>query len=53
MKVRCISLLTAIVFFAVCDAQQLPQQPHAEAPLQIPNPHYVTIDESIVVDAPA
>ncbi len=49
MRVRRIGLLTAIVLFAAaCDAQQRP----AEAPLQIPNPHYVTISESIVVDAP-
>jgi hypothetical protein len=49
MRVRRIGLLTAIVLLAAaCDAQQRP----AEAPLQIPNPHYVTISESIVVDAP-
>ena len=49
MRVRCVGLVTAIVLLAAaCDAQQRP----AEAPLQIPNPHYVTIDESIVVDAP-
>jgi hypothetical protein len=48
MRVRW-SLLTALVLLAAaCNAQQRP----AEAPLQIPNPHYVTIDESIVVHAP-
>ena len=49
LRVCCIGLLTEIVFFvALRDEQQRP----AETPLQIPNPHYVTIDESIVVDAP-
>jgi hypothetical protein len=49
MRIRSIGLLTAIVFLvAACAAQQ----PQAEAPLQIPNPHYVTINESIDVDAP-
>jgi hypothetical protein len=49
MRVRRIGLITAIVLLAAaCDAQQSP----AEAPLQIPNPHYVTINESIVVAAP-
>jgi len=42
-------LLTAhVLLAAACNAQQHP----VEAPLQIPNPHYVMIDESIVVDAP-
>jgi hypothetical protein len=41
-------LVVAVSLAAARDAQQ-----HlAEAPLQIPNPHYVTINESIVVDAP-
>ena len=49
MRICCIGLLTAFVLFAAaCDAQQDPP----EAPLQIPNPHYVTFSESIVVDAP-
>ena len=44
-----IGLLATIVFLtAACKAQQ----PAAEAPLQIPNPHYVVVTESIVVDAP-
>jgi hypothetical protein len=47
MSVRSIGLLTAIVLLAVSgDAQQRP----AEAPLQILNPHYATVSESIVVD---
>ena len=49
MRVRRIGLITAIVLIAAaCIAQQSP----ADAPLQIPNPHYVPINESIVVDAP-
>jgi len=49
LRVRRIGRLTAIVLLAAtCDAQQRP----VEAPLQILNPHYVTISESIVVDAP-
>jgi hypothetical protein len=44
-----IGLLTAAVLLgAAWGAQQGP----AQAPLQIPNPHYATINESIVVDAP-
>ena len=41
-------LAVAVSLAATCDAQQTP----ADTPLQIPNPHYVTINESIVVDAP-
>jgi len=41
-------LTTSILFAAVCPAQRGP----AEAPFQIPNPHYVTVTESIEVDAP-
>lgn len=49
MRVRCIGPLIALALLvAACDAQLRP----AEAPLQIPNPHYVTVDESIVIDAP-
>jgi Polyketide cyclase / dehydrase and lipid transport len=44
-----IGLLTTIVFLT---AAQGAQQGPAEAPLQIPNPHYATMTESIVVDAP-
>ena len=43
----------AILFLALAGAtSQSPAQPRAEIPLQIPNPHYATIEESIVVDAP-
>jgi Polyketide cyclase / dehydrase and lipid transport len=48
MRVRCVGLLTVALLAAACVAQQRP----AETPLPIPNPHYVTINESIVVDAP-
>lgn len=49
MKLRLVGLLTALVILAAaCKAQQRP----AEAPLQIPNPHYATMSESIIVDAP-
>jgi hypothetical protein len=49
MEVRGIRLLTAVVLLAAgCAAQPGP----AEAPPQIPNPHYVTVNESILVDAP-
>ncbi|MFC5865347.1 SRPBCC family protein [Acidicapsa dinghuensis] len=49
MTILQIDLLRTIVFLA---AAQGVQQGPAEAPLQIPNPHYATIEESIVVDAP-
>src|SRR6266851_1843340 len=49
MRILQIVLLTTIVLLtAGSNAQQVP----AEAPLQIPNPHYATMTESIVVDAP-
>lgn len=49
MRVRCVGLLTALALLAVvCGAQQRA----TEAPLQIPNPHYVTISESIIVETP-
>ncbi len=49
MKMQCIDLLTVIILLvAPCRAQQLP----AESPLQIPNPRYATVEESIVIDAP-
>ena len=47
-----IGLLTAIVLFAAAFERLRPAQTQEEVPLQIPNPHYVTINESIVVDAP-
>ena len=52
MKGFYIGLLTAIVLFAVAFERLHPAQSQAEAPLQIPNPHYVTINESITIDAP-
>ena len=49
MRILQIGLLTAALFLAAAwGAQQGP----AGAPLQIPNPHYATINESIFVDAP-
>jgi Polyketide cyclase / dehydrase and lipid transport len=39
---------TTVLLTAVCCAQQEP----AEIPLQIPNPHYIVVAESIVIDAP-
>ena len=49
MSILRIGLLGTIVFLAAaCTAQQGP----AAAPLQIPNPHYVTLNESIVIGAP-
>jgi hypothetical protein len=41
-------LATSVLIAAACTAQRGP----AEASLQIPNPHYVTVTESIEVDAP-
>ncbi len=49
MRILQSSLLAVVVSLAAaCDAQQTP----ADTPLQIPNPHYVTLNESILVDAP-
>jgi hypothetical protein len=49
MRILQISLLAAAVSLApACDAQQGP----AETSLQIPNPHYATVSQSILVDAP-
>ena len=53
MRIRYLHQLFATVFLAIVGAAaQTPTQPRAETPLQIPNPHYATIEESIVVDAP-
>ena len=53
MRIRYLGQLFAILFLAIAGAAaQNPAQPRAEIPLQIPNPHYATIEESIVVDAP-
>ncbi len=49
MKGRYTGLLAAIMFLAAAsEAQQRP----AEIPLQVPNPQYAAIDESIIVNAP-
>ena len=49
MRILQISLLAAAASLAAaCDAQQKP----AEVPLQVPNPDYTMISESIVVNAP-
>src|SRR5258708_6356602 len=54
MRLRCISLLGAVVLFSAAFSESHGSaQNQAQAPLQIPNPHYVTVNESIVVDAPA
>ncbi len=47
MRARCISLAAVIVLFA---AASHAQQSSAEIPLQVPNPHYASINESIVVN---
>ena len=53
MTSRCIGRLGAVVLFgAVCAGQYGSGQTQAQPPLQIPNPHYVTIDESVIVNAP-
>jgi len=52
MRFRYIDLLTAIVLLAAAFERLSPAQTQAEAPLQILNPHYVTMNESIVVNAP-
>src|SRR5271163_445417 len=49
MKILQIGLLRTIVFLAGAHGGQ---QGPADVPLQIPNPHYATMTESIVVDAP-
>ncbi len=49
MRILQAGVLGTIVFLAAAyGAQQGP----AEAPLQIPNPHYIVVTESIVVDVP-
>ena len=52
MRFFYIGLLSAIVLFTAVLEGLSPAQTQAEAPLQITNPHYVTINESLVVDAP-
>ncbi len=53
MAFRFIGLLGALVLFNLATVQQhdVPQTT-AHTPLQIPNPHYIAINESIVVNAP-
>jgi hypothetical protein len=52
------SLLSLLVLANSAHAEQTPPSPHgetppqAQAPLRLPNPHYATISESIVVNAP-
>ena len=49
MSIRCMALLTATLLFSTAGrAQQRP----ADIPLQIPNPHYIVLEESIDVHAP-
>jgi hypothetical protein len=49
MRILQIGMLTTIVLLtAAYGAQQIP----GDAPLQIPSPHYATMTESIVIDAP-
>ena len=49
MKILQIGILSTIVLLAAAYAAQ---QSPGDAPLQIPNPHYATMTESIVIDAP-
>ena len=49
MRIRCIGLIISITLLAAaCGAEQ----PAVETPLQIPNPHYIVVSDSVVVDAP-
>ena len=53
MIIRCGSCLGVVVLFSALYAgQHGSAQTQAQAPLQIPNPHYVTITESTIVNAP-
>ena len=53
MRSRSLGQLFAILLLAVASAAfKSPAQARTEVALQIPNPQYVTIEESIVVDAP-
>ena len=50
---RCFGLLGVVVLVSPAYAEPQGSGPtRAEAPLQIPNPHYITVNESIVVNAP-
>jgi hypothetical protein len=47
---RCTGLLGVVALLIPTYAQQQDSaQTHTQVPLQIPNPHYVTVEESIVV----
>jgi hypothetical protein len=53
MVIRCAVLLSVVILLSPAFAeQQSSPLPREQAPLQIPNPHYVTISESVVVNAP-
>jgi Polyketide cyclase / dehydrase and lipid transport len=50
---RCNGRLGAVVLFSALYAgQRSLAQTQAQVPLQVPNPHYVTINESTIVNAP-
>jgi len=53
MTFRCSGRLGAVVLFSALYAgQRGSAQTQAQAPLQILNPHYVTVNESTIVNAP-
>ncbi len=53
MTFRCIDSLGAVVLFSSLYAgQHCSAQTQKQVPLQVPNPHYVTINESTIVNAP-
>jgi len=52
-KLLCIGLLGAFLLSGAAYAEQQNSAPPPEqAPLQIPNPHYATINESVIINAP-
>jgi uncharacterized protein YndB with AHSA1/START domain len=53
MTFRCNGRLAVVVLFSALYAgHHSSAQTQVQAPLQVPNPHYVTINESIIVNAP-
>jgi hypothetical protein len=52
MTMRHVGLFGVLVFSAVARAELQTSSLREQAPLQIPNPHYATVTESVVVDAP-
>jgi hypothetical protein len=46
------SLGAVVLFSALYAGPHCSAQTQAQAPLQVPNPHYVTINESTIVNAP-